>query len=55
MLNEPFTGFYKRLRDFVSSVGVNDEEEKDMILHVCDTFLDGEGESSFENYLNNNP
>jgi len=40
--NEPFTGFYKRLRDFVSNVQVNDamsEEEKDMILYVCNEFI----------------
>jgi len=38
-LNEPFPGFWKRLKSFVSNVQVNDpmsEEEKEMIIHVCD-------------------
>ena len=36
---EPFPGFWKRLKSFVSNVQVNDpmsEEEKEMIIHVCD-------------------
>jgi len=37
--HEPFPNFYKRLRNFVSNVQVNDpmsEEEKEMIIHICD-------------------
>ena len=37
-LNEPFPGFWKRLKTFVKNVQVNDpmsEEEKEMILNVC--------------------
>ena len=36
---EPFPGFWKRLKSFVNNVQVNDpmsEEEKEMIIHVCD-------------------
>ena len=41
MKTEPFPGFYERLRAFIENVEVNDpmsEEEKAMIIHVCDEF-----------------
>lgn len=37
-MNEPFEGFWNRLKTFVENVQVNDamsEEEKGMILHTC--------------------
>ena len=37
-MNEPFEGFWNRLKMFVENVEVNDamsEEEKGMILHTC--------------------
>lgn len=37
-MNEPFEGFWNRLKMFVENVEVNDmasEEEKVMILHIC--------------------
>lgn len=39
---EPFNNFYLRLKRFVSNVQVNDlmnEEEKEMIIHVCNEKL----------------
>lgn len=38
-MKEPFKGFWERLRDFVKDIEVSDlpgEEEKEMILHVCE-------------------
>ena len=43
-LNEPFPGFWKRLKTFAKNVQVNDpmsEEEKEMIIHVCDKHKEG--------------
>lgn len=39
---EPFDGFWNRLRSFVADIQVGDamsEEEKEMILNVCDKML----------------
>lgn len=44
----PFDGFWKRLEDFVSNVKVNDqpsEEEKEMILHICNQQKSEQNES----------
>jgi len=38
-MNEPFEGFWKRLKAFMNNVEVGDmagEEEKEMILHTCE-------------------
>ena len=55
--DEPFKGFWDRLKMFVSNVEVQDpmsEEEKDMIIAVCDgkrEYSDDELEDIYNNNL----